>query len=104
LWVYFLRISKNIHKKNDYFSSIAGIESSEITFQPLILFIDNYPEMQNKMRKEIDSVIGDRMPVQEDRNHCHYVNAFISEGMRYRPVVPISFPHKNVVQSKIGTH
>jgi cytochrome P450 len=64
----------------------------------------NYPEMQNKMRDEIDSVIGERMPLQEDRNHCHYVNAFISEGMRYRPIVPFAFPHKTMVQSKIGIH
>jgi hypothetical protein len=64
----------------------------------------NYPSMQTKMRHEIESVIGERMPVQEDRNHCHYVNAFISEVMRYRPIVPIGIPHKNVVQSKIGIH
>jgi cytochrome P450 len=62
----------------------------------------NYPEMQNKMRQEIDSVIGERMPLQEDRNNCHYVNAFISETMRYRPILPFSVAHKNVVQSKIG--
>ncbi len=60
--------------------------------------------MQNKMRNEINSVIGDRMPVQEDRSYCHYVIAFIWEGLRYRPVVPIGFPHKNVVQSKISIH
>jgi len=62
----------------------------------------NYPEMQNKLREEIDSVIGERMPVQEDRNDCHYVNAFISESMRYKPIAPMGVFHKNVVQSKIG--
>jgi cytochrome P450 len=62
----------------------------------------NYPEMQNKMREEIESVIGDRMPIQEDRNNCHYVNAFISEAMRFRPISPMGLAHKNVVQSKIG--
>jgi cytochrome P450 len=62
----------------------------------------NYPEMQNKMRQEIQSVIGDRMPAQEDKNYCHYVNAFISEVMRYRPIVPLVLLHKSVVQSKIG--
>lgn len=64
----------------------------------------NYPSMQTKMRHEIESVIGERMPVQEDRERCHYVNAFISEGLRYRPAAPIGVPHKNVVQSKIGIH
>jgi cytochrome P450 len=68
----------------------------------IILLMANYPEMQNKMRQEIYSLIGERMPVQEDRNQCHYVNAFISETMRYRPIVPLGLFHKNVVQSKIG--
>jgi cytochrome P450 len=80
----------------------AGIDTSQTTLKWIILFMANYPEMQNKMREEIESVIGDRMPVQEDRNNCHYVNAFISETMRYRSIIPMGVVHKNVVQSKIG--
>ena len=64
----------------------AGIDTSQNTMKWIILLMANYPEMQNKMREEIDSVIGERMPVQEDRNDCHYVNAFISESMRYKPI------------------
>lgn len=49
-----------------------------------ILFMVNYPEMQRKMRKEIEDNIGDKIPVQNDRNNCHYINAFISECLRHR--------------------
>ncbi len=80
----------------------AGIDTTQNTIQWIILLMANYPEMQNKMREEIDSVIGERMPVQEDRNDCHYVNAFISESMRYKSIAPMGEFHKNVVQSKIG--
>ena len=49
-----------------------------------ILFMVNYPEMQRRMRKEIEDHIGDRIPIQNDRNNCHYINAFISECLRCR--------------------
>ena len=64
----------------------------------------NYPEMQTKMRKEIEKQIGDRISVQSDKQNCDYVNAFISETLRHRIVAPMSVPHKticNVVVSKL---
>jgi len=85
-----------------FFLIIAGIDTSEITFKWLFFMLAYYPEVQKKLRKEIDSQIGDRMPLQEDRNSCHYVNAFISETMRFRNIVPVGVFHKAVVQSKIG--
>ena len=68
----------------------------------MLLLLSNYPEIQKKLRQEIDSNIGDRMPVQEDKNKCHYVNAFISELLRFRNIAPFGVFHKAVVQSKIG--
>ncbi|CAG2119682.1 unnamed protein product [Medioppia subpectinata] len=82
----------------------AGTDTSQQTFQWLLLFLCYYPEMQQKLRQEIESQIGDRMPTHEDRNRCHYVMAFIAETMRYRNVVPLSPLHKTVVQTKIGDH
>ncbi len=75
----------------------AGVETTKTTLNWITLFIANYLEMQNRMRIEIESVIVDRMPVQEDKNYCHYVNAFIYKVMRYRPIVPLVVPHKSVV-------
>ena len=56
----------------------------------------NYPEMQRNMRKEVNEQIGDRIPVQNDKHNCHYVNAFISECLRHRIIVPMAVPHKTV--------
>ena len=68
----------------------------------MLLLLSYYPEIQIKLRQEIDTNIGDRMPVQEDKNNCHYVNAFISETMRFRNIVGAGVFHKAVVQAKIG--
>ena len=52
--------------------------------QHKILFMVNYPWMQRKMGKEIEDHIGDKIPIQNDRKNCHYINAFISECLRHR--------------------
>ena len=40
--------------------------------------MSNYPFMQRRMRKEVEDQIGDRISVEDDRNNCHYINAFMS--------------------------
>ena len=62
----------------------------------------NYPEMQRRMRKEVENHIGDRIPVQDDKNKCHYINAFISECLRHRISVPLSIPHKTICDVEIS--
>jgi len=69
-----------------------------------MLLMVKYPEMQKRMRHEIDSVIGDRMAVHDDRNHCHFINAFITETMRFRSVAPVGVFHKNLISTKIGIY
>ena len=64
----------------------------------------NYTDMQMKMRAEVDSIIGDRMATHEDRNACHYVNAFITEALRFRGVVPLGVPHKAFTDYKLGNY
>ena len=64
--------------------------------------MSNHPEMQRKMRKEIEEQIGDRIPVQDDRQNCHYINAFISECLRHKVVVPLALPHKTICDVEIS--
>ena len=79
----------------------AGTDTSHHIFQWILLFLTYYPEMQQKLRQEIESEIGDRIPTHEDRDRCHYVMAFISEALRLRNVAPIGLPHRAIVRSKI---
>ena len=62
----------------------------------------NHPEMQRRMRKEVEENIGDRIPVQDDKLNCHFTNAFITECMRYRGIVPLGVPHKAICDVTIG--
>ena len=80
----------------------AGTDTSQSTFRWILLYLTLLPEMQQKMRQEIDNEIGDRLPTHEDRNRCHYVMAFISETLRIRNITPNGANHKAIVNSKIG--
>ncbi|XP_054155967.1 cytochrome P450 1A1-like [Oppia nitens] len=82
----------------------AGIETSYHTFLWLVLLLAYYPTEQNRLRQEIDSQIGERLPRHEDRQQCHYVMAFIAETMRFRNVLPLGLSHRAVVTSKIGDY
>ncbi|XP_054158364.1 steroid 17-alpha-hydroxylase/17,20 lyase-like [Oppia nitens] len=82
----------------------AGIETSEITFQWLLLLLAYYPEMQIRLKQEIESEIGDRLPRHQDRQQCHYVMAFIAETLRFRNVPPFGLAHKSMADSKIGNY
>ena len=61
----------------------------------------NYPLMQRRMKKEVEEQIGDRIPVQNDKQNCHFINAFISEVLRHRIIAPMSVPHKTICDVEI---
>jgi len=81
---------------------VAAIDTSLVTFEWAILFIANYPEVQKRLRQEIDDMIGDRTPTQDDLNYCHYTYAVISETQRFRTVGPLALPHKTLSDITIG--
>ena len=63
--------------------------------------MENYPSMQKRMRNEVEEQIGDRIPVQNDKQNCHYINAFISETLRHRIILPSALPHKTICDVEI---
>jgi hypothetical protein len=70
----------------------------------LLLFTANFPSMQKRMRDEIYEMIGDHIPTQEDRNKCHFTQAFISEVLRFRNVLPFGVPHETMRDSELGLY
>ena len=83
---------------------LAGTETSQTTFRWLLLHMTYNKQIERKLREEIESVIGDRIPTHEDRNRCPYVMAFISETLRISNFAPTGIQHKAVVTSKIGKY
>ncbi|XP_069115898.1 cytochrome P450 2D27-like isoform X2 [Argopecten irradians] len=54
------------------------------------------PDVQQKMRDEIEQVIGrDRLPTAEDRKNMPYVQACIYELLRYQSHLPLTAAHAN---------
>ncbi|KAL3480364.1 cytochrome P450 [Aspergillus californicus] len=52
------------------------------------------PHIQRKAHAEIDAVVGNtQSPVWSDLEHLPYINMIIKEGHRWRPVLPLCFPH-----------
>jgi len=64
----------------------------------------NFTDMQIKMRKEVEDNFGDRIVLHEDKQSCHYVNAFIAEALRFRGVAPLGVPHTALCDYKLGIH
>ncbi|TFK20110.1 cytochrome P450 98A3 [Coprinopsis marcescibilis] len=73
---------------------IAGSDTSLSGVYGMILALGMHPEVLRKAQKELDSVVGpDRLPVPDDFEHCHYVQAIIKESARWHTVGPLSLPH-----------
>lgn len=61
-----------------------------------------WPEVQRKAWTEIDAALGeDRSPTWQDYDKLPYVAATVKEAMRWRPVVPLAFPHALTQDGKL---
>ena len=52
-----------------------------------------YPHVQKRAQAEIDRVVGnDRLPLVQDRQQLPFVDAIMSEVLRWKPAVPLGAP------------
>jgi len=72
----------------------AGSDTSVASLMSLFLALTLYPEVQKRAQAELDSVIGrDRLPTFDDRPQLPYIDAMCKEVLRWRPAIPLGFPH-----------
>ena len=60
----------------------------------------NYPEVQAKAQAELDTVVGsDRLPDFTHIGDLPYINAILSELLRWQPVIPLGLYHPPIAPS-----
>jgi cytochrome P450 len=75
----------------------AGAEAMGATLSFFMLAMVLYPDVQAKLRAEVDSVTGGtRLPTFNDIKDMPYVTAVIKETLRWRPMGPLAVPHRSI--------
>ncbi|GFP80526.1 trans-cinnamate 4-monooxygenase [Phtheirospermum japonicum] len=83
--------------------NIAAIETTVWALEWAVAELVNNPEVQTKLRAEIDTVLGPGVQVTEPDTHkLPYLQAVIKETLRLRTIVPCLLPHMNLNDAKLG--
>uniref|UniRef100_A0A3Q3JIS2 Cytochrome P450, family 2, subfamily Y, polypeptide 3 n=1 Tax=Monopterus albus TaxID=43700 RepID=A0A3Q3JIS2_MONAL len=73
---------------------VAGTETTSSTIRYALSVLIKYPDIQEKMQHEIDTVIGKgRCPNMEDRKSLPFTDVVIHEVQRFLDIAPFSVPH-----------
>ncbi|CAK8692693.1 vitamin D 25-hydroxylase-like [Clavelina lepadiformis] len=98
---------KEIKAGSDFFSNeqlffyvrdlmIAGTETTSTYLTWTCVILLHYPQMQKKLRQEINEIIGPSGTVQmSHKPKMHYTSAFIQELLRFRTALPMTYHKMN---------
>ena len=72
---------------------IVGVETTSTALTWGFLFLSEYPEIQERCRREIDENVGDKIIEYSDRLKLPYVKATVIEILRLSNASPLGAPH-----------
>ena len=71
----------------------AGTDTVSTFLEWSVHYMISYPDVQERVSREIDEVIGDRPATLADRTNTHYTEATIDEMMRHSPHMALTLSH-----------
>ncbi|XP_078670780.1 cytochrome P450 2U1-like isoform X1 [Branchiostoma floridae x Branchiostoma belcheri] len=74
---------------------LAGTETTATTMHWVLLYMLLYPDIQEKVHREIDAVLGQAVPTYALREKMPYTTATLAEVQRINSAVPIGVPHSS---------
>ncbi|XP_038061777.1 cytochrome P450 2U1-like isoform X2 [Patiria miniata] len=81
----------------------AGTETTTLTLHWAVGLLAENPDIQEKVAKEIDDVLGrDTLPSLDDRGSLPYTEATILEVHRYGSVAPLGVPHSVMTDTTLA--
>ena len=94
-----------IHLNASFFDLyLAGSETTSTTLLFSIIYMVNYPKIQEKIQMELDKIVGrNRLPSLKDRQEMPYLEATLSEIQRYANVAHTAVVVSKDTNRKIGT-
>jgi trans-cinnamate 4-monooxygenase len=83
--------------------NVAAIETTLWSIEWGVAELVNHPRIQNKLRNELDTVLGSGVQVTEpDIEKLPYLQAVVKETLRLRMAIPLLVPHMNLHDAKLG--
>ncbi|TQD72254.1 hypothetical protein C1H46_042206 [Malus baccata] len=83
--------------------NVAAIETTLWSIEWGIAELVNHPEIQKKLRNELDTVLGRGVQITEpDVPKLPYLQAVVKETLRLRMAIPLLVPHMNLQDAKLG--
>lgn len=72
----------------------AGTDTTYGAWTTLVQMLTRHPAILKRAQSEMDEVVGDdRTPTWADFGKLPMINMLMKEVQRFRPIVPIAFPH-----------
>ena len=79
----------------------AGFETTATALTWIWYLLAQYPDVEQKMREEVDRVVGDRTPTLEDIMQLTYCRQALQESMRFYPPIPM-LPRTALADDTLG--